>query len=120
MTPRAYTAIFAVLVFSCGLVAGLMVDHIWEGHTVRAKSIPSDTRQHVIEAVRQELSLTDDQTKQVDAILDDASKQFNSLHVQAHVVRQQSMDKIRGILTDEQRPKFEAAVARLQKTIAPQ
>ena len=120
MNSRAYSAVFAGLVFACGLITGLLADHLWEGHSVRAVSVSSESRPHVIEMVRQELALTDEQTRKVEAILDDASQQFNTLHTQAHGVRQQSMERIRAILTEQQKPKFEAAVARLQKTISNQ
>ena len=120
MNSRAYSAVIAGLVFACGVITGLLADHLWEGHAVRAVSVASDSRPHVIEMVRQELSLSDQQTRQVEAILDDASKQFNTLHTQAHTVREQSMNRIRAVLTEEQKPKFAAAVARLQKTIASQ
>ena len=120
MNSRVYSTIFAGLVFACGLITGLLADHLWEGHSVRAVSVGTESRPHVIEMVRQELSLNDEQARQVEAILDDASRQFNALHTQAHGVRQQSMERIRAILTEEQKPKFAAAMARLQKTIATQ
>ena len=120
MSARSYSVLFTGLVFACGVITGLLGDHLWEGHSVRAVSINQESRPHVIEAVRRELSLTEQQTKEVEVILDDASKQFNTLHTEAHKVRQQSMDRIRAILTDEQKPKFAAAVARLQKSISGQ
>ena len=118
LSPRALSRIFATLVFACGLIAGLLIDHFWEARTVRAVSMTNESRPHVIEKVSQELSLTAQQTHEMEAILDDASAQFDSLHMQAHAVRRQTMDRIRAILTEEQKPRFEAAVTKLQKTIS--
>jgi Spy/CpxP family protein refolding chaperone len=118
MSPRVTNAIFAALVFGCGLIAGLLTDHFWEARTVRAVSVNNESRVHVIEKVSQELSLTQQQSHDMEAILDDASKQFDSLHMQAHAVRRQTMDRIRAILTEDQKPKFEAAVTKLQRTIS--
>src|SRR5580693_9489815 len=118
LSARTCSRIFATLIFACGLVAGLLIDHFWEAGTVRAVSMTNESRPHVIEKVSQELSLNADQTKQMEAILDDASRQFDTLHMQAHAVRRETMDRIREILTDEQKKKFESAVTKLQRTIS--
>src|SRR5580658_860507 len=118
LSPRACSRIFATLIFACGLIAGLLIDHFWEARTVRAVSLTTETRPHVIEKVSQELSLTPQQTQQMEAILDDASRQFDTLHMQAHAVRRDTMDRIREILTDEQKKRFESAVTKLQRTIS--
>ena len=118
LSPRACSRIFATLIFACGLIAGLLVDHFWEARTVRAVSLTTESRPHVIEKVSQELSLTPQQTQQMEAILDDASRQFDTLHMQAHAVRRDTMDRIRTILTADQKLKFESAVNKLQRTIS--
>jgi hypothetical protein len=120
LSNRAYSHIFAVLVFGCGVITGLLADHYWEARNARnAVTVSAESRPHVIEKVRQELNLTDQQTKEMEAILDDASRDFDSLHMQAHEVRRQTMDRIRAILTEDQKPKFETAVTKLQRTITP-
>src|ERR1019366_3007323 len=119
LSPRTCSRIFATLIFACGLIAGLLADHFWETRTVRAVSVTTESRPQVIEKVSQELSLTAQQTQEMEAILDDASRQFDSLHMQAHAVRRQTMERIRTILTEDQKPKFEAAVTKLQRTISP-
>jgi Spy/CpxP family protein refolding chaperone len=118
LSPRTLSRVFATLVFACGLITGLLADHFWETRTVRAVSVTTESRPHVIEKVSQELSLTEQQTHEMEAILDDASREFDSLHMQAHAVRRQTMDRIRAILTEDQKPKFEAAVTKLQRTIS--
>jgi hypothetical protein len=118
LSPRTLSRIFATLVFACGLIAGLLADHFWESRTARVVSVTNEPRPQTIEKVRQELSLTDQQTHEMEAILDDASRQFDSLHMQAHAVRRQTMDRIRAILTEDQKPRFETAVTKLQRTIS--
>jgi len=118
LSPRACSRIFATLIFACGLIAGLLIDHFWEARTVRAVSLTTESRPHVIEKVSEELSLTPQQTQQMEAILDDASRQFDTLHMQAHAVRRDTMDRIRTILTADQKLKFESAVNKLQRTIS--
>ncbi len=78
MSPRAYSRIFALLVFGCGTITGMLADHYWEARSVRAAiTVTNESRPHVIEKVRQELNLTDQQTKEMEAILDDASRDFD-------------------------------------------
>jgi len=57
------------------------------------------------------LDLTPDQQKQLEAIFNDMRGQYSALHQKLdpeyEQVRQQGRDRIRGILTPEQRPKLE-------------
>jgi Spy/CpxP family protein refolding chaperone len=118
MKSRAATVIFSIVVFCCGVLTGLLGDHLLEGHMVHFFNFASETRPHVIEIVRGDLNLTDDQTKQVEAILDDASRQFNNLHEEAQTVRLQAKERIRSILDERQRQKLDASMVKLQKVIA--
>src|SRR5437763_11397048 len=106
---RAASALLFCLVFACGVVAGLLADHVMEGHTVRSSNFAAQDRPHVIEMVRDELSLSDEQTRQIEKILDDASTQFNDLHKRAADVRSGAKEQIRTVLNEQQRQKFEAS-----------
>jgi hypothetical protein len=114
---RAASVLLFCMVFACGVVAGLLADHMMEGHTIRSMNFASQDRPHVIEMVRDELALSDDQTRQVEKILDDASTQFNDLHKRAADVRANAKDQIRQVLNEQQRQKFEASMSKLQKVI---
>jgi Spy/CpxP family protein refolding chaperone len=118
MNSRLASALLFCLVFGCGVFAGLLADHLLEGHTVPVWNFADQSRPHVIDMVRSDLSLTDDQTHQVEAILDDASHQFNDLHARAQDVRAQAKDRIRSVLNEDQKKKFEASMVKLQKVIA--
>jgi len=58
-----------------------------------------------------DLNLTPDQQKQIEAILNDTRGKYQALHEKLdpeyEQVRQQGRERIRQILTQEQRPKFE-------------
>jgi hypothetical protein len=118
MNSRLASVLLFCLVFGCGVVAGLLADHLLEGHTIPVWNFADQSRPHVIDMVRADLSLNDDQTHQVEAILDDASHQFNDLHTRAQDVRAQAKERIRNVLNEDQKQKFEASMVKLQKVIA--
>ncbi|SRR5258708_27678861 len=118
MKSRIAAVLLFCLIFATGVVSGLLVDHLLEGHNVRFINFASESRPHVIDIVRRDLQLTDDQTHQIEAILDDASRQFNELHSEAQTVRLQAKERIRSILDDRQRQKLDSSMLRLQKVIA--
>jgi hypothetical protein len=121
MKSRIAAALLFCLIFASGVVTGLLADHLLESHTIRFNNFAADeSRPHVIEIVRKDLQLSDDQTHQVEAILDDASRQFNELHSEAQTVRLQAKERIRSILDDGQRGKLDASMAKLQKVISKQ
>jgi Spy/CpxP family protein refolding chaperone len=114
--PRLCSATFVVLMFLCGILIGGLSDHWWMARNARRADWP-DSRAHVLEQIDQELSLTPDQSKQLEGILDGAMKDFDDLHNRAHQVRLDTRDRIRAILTEPQKQKFEATMARLQRTM---
>ena len=118
MNSRVASVLFFCLIFGCGVVTGLLSDHLMEGHTIPVWNFTEKPQPHVIDMVRSDLSLNDEQTHQVEAILDDASHQFNELHARAQDVRAQAKERIRSVLNDDQKQKFEASMVKLQKVIA--
>jgi capsule polysaccharide export protein KpsE/RkpR len=118
MKSRIAAVFLFCLVFASGVVTGLLADHFLEGHSIRPLNFASQSRPHVIDLVRQDLQLSEDQTHQVESILDDASRQFNELHSEAQTVRLQAKERIRSILNDHQREKLEASMSKLQRLIA--
>ncbi len=74
----------------------------------------------------QKLNLTPDQVTQVKAIQDDSRTQMMALRDDTATaqpdkrakmmdIRKSSHDKIRALLTDEQKPKYDAMIARMQE-----
>ncbi|HEX7721998.1 MAG TPA: hypothetical protein VF397_07560 [Pyrinomonadaceae bacterium] len=68
-----------------------------------------------IEKMRRDLNLTEDQTKSVNAILDETRNEYRSLRAELRPrfeePRQKARTKIRALLTPEQQQKFDAMVA---------
>lgn len=76
--------------------------------------------------MKKELNLTDDQVTRIRAIDADAHAQGKALHQNASLaeadkhsqmmaLHQSSMGKVRDVLTDDQKPKFDAMVAKMQE-----
>jgi len=70
------------------------------------------TRDQFLTDFTRDLELTPDQEKQLGSILDDTRSKFHALDTstdtQRGQIREESRAKMRGILTPEQQPKFEA------------
>lgn len=68
-----------------------------------------------VEKMRRDLSLTEDQTKSVNAILDETRNEYRSLRAELRPrfeePRQKARARIRALLTPEQQQKFDAMVA---------
>ena len=71
----------------------------------------SERRAKRVEQLTQELTLNKEQSQQLDSILSQLHAQYKSLHDQNDAkideARQQGRNRIREILTPEQKPKFE-------------
>lgn len=122
-----------VVVFALGIALGAVAVHVWDAHVSASQQRPS-----VVKQLKDELQLSPDQAKQVDAILNDDRAKFHALDVQRHAewgpqyaaldkerkaewdpkyaqVRQQGRDSIRAILTQDQKVKFEAFLKHLDE-----
>jgi enoyl-[acyl-carrier-protein] reductase (NADH) len=111
MSHRSSSTLFLILVFLCGGLFGAMVDRFWQKARRSGETAPIE----IVERAKAELGLDASQCKLFDQILDDAKHDFDDLHSRAHSVRLIAKDRIRKILNEEQRKKFEAAMASLQK-----
>ena len=112
---RTRATFFIVLIFLCGALAGTVATSAWKNWTrsASAASRPNSTH-HTVEKLTRELSLTPDQTKQLNEILLDTHKAYREHEDQLETVRQQGRDRIRKILTEEQRPKYEQILAKVE------
>lgn len=115
-------ASFLVLaVFLLGIALGAVGEHLLED---RLRSGHTDKRSHeekakIVEQLTHELNLAPEQQKQLDTILTDTMSRYQELHEQIRPqleqARQQGRERIRAILTPDQRPKFEEFVRRLDE-----
>jgi protein CpxP len=79
-----------------------------------------------LQMLTEKLSLTPDQVTQVKAIQDDSRTQMMALRNDSSIagpdkrakmmdIRKASQDKVRGVLTDDQKPKYDAMLAQRQE-----
>jgi len=113
-------AIWVVIVFLLGGVAGGMFGYGYAHHSVSAASAPLPEPERRAKRVAQmaaELGLTGDQAKQLDAILMKAHAEAKAVRDQADAqvdqIRQATRNQVRATLTPEQKPKYEEFLEKL-------
>ena len=116
LTGRTRLKIWMVLiaVFALGAVTGVALSSLY-----RSRTGGSDTREKAarerFEKMRTELNLTDQQTQEVRAILDETRNEYRALRAEVkprfEEPRQKARARIRALLTAEQQQKFDAMIA---------
>jgi len=113
-------AIWVVIVFLLGAVAGGMFGYGYAHHSVSAASAPlpePERRAKRVAQMTEELGLTGDQAKQLDAILMKAHAEAKAVRDQADAqvdqIRQATRNQVRATLTPEQKPKYEEFLEKL-------
>ena len=133
-TSTSWKAVgLVIVVFVVGIVLGGVGTHQWDARVQASQQRPSIEKQ-----LRDDLQLSPDQATKVDAILKDFHSKYRALDVQRHTewdpkyaplnkqshaewdpkydqIRQQARDGIRGLLTPDQKPKFEAFLKRIDE-----
>lgn len=112
---RAKAAVLVGVVFILGILLGGAGIHYWgEPHWPGA-----NRHNHFVRRLTRELSLTSDQQKQLNVIINDTVARWRALDLQYkpeyEQVRMEARDRIRAILTPEQKPQFEDFVRRLDE-----
>ncbi len=114
--------VLVLVVFVLGIALGalsayLVNARVWGAHPETSRH--RDKRTQMIEHLTRELALTQDQHKELDAILSDMHSKYEALHQQispqTERVRQEGRERIRAILTPEQRPRFEEFLRRMDE-----
>lgn len=108
-------AIWVVVVFLLGAAAGGMLGYVYATHhSVSAASPPlpePERRAKRVAQWTQDFGLSSEQAKQLDAILLELHGESKAIHDQSDAqmeqLRKKGRDRIRAVLTPEQRPKFE-------------
>jgi Spy/CpxP family protein refolding chaperone len=104
-----------VLVFLLGIAIGGLGTHFWGGRVFGGRG----DHPRIVEGLTRELGLTPDQKKQLESIIEDTRTKFQTIYEQERPLydqaRKDGRDRIRAILTPEQRPKFEEFVRRLDE-----
>ena len=101
-----------VVVFVLGSITGAALTGLYRS---RSGSDRERNPQQRFEKIRKELNLTDEQTKAVSTILDEARNEYRALRGELRPrfeePRQKARARIRALLSSEQQQKFDAMVA---------
>ena len=117
---RSEAAELEIVVFFLGALLGVVGNHLW-GESVWGKQISAahPTRDQLVSSLTHDLQLNAEQQQQLGAIIDDTKAQIRAVYApadaQREVLRHQGRDRIRMILTPEQKPKFEAFMQHLDE-----
>jgi hypothetical protein len=118
---RSEAAVLVIVVFFLGALLGGVGNHLW-GERVWGKQISSSghpSRDQMVRSLTEDLQLNAEQQQQLGAIIDDTKSQIHAIYApadaQREVLRQKGRDRIRAILTPEQKPKFEAFMQHLDE-----
>jgi len=121
-TVQQKASLWLALVFVLGVALGGVLGYAFAHRSYAAGPTQLTAEQRRMqrrEQLVQEVGLTEEQQKQVTAVLDQAQVDYKAIHAvsdpQVDAVRQKSRDKIRQILTPEQKPKFEEFIRRLDE-----
>lgn len=110
--------VLVVVVLLLGIILGGLGTHLW-GRRVWGERGRRHGRDEMIQQLSRELQLTPEQQAQLSGIIDDTRAKWRALYQplepQHEAIRQQGRDRIRAILTPEQRQKFEEFVRRLDE-----
>jgi len=109
-------ALLVMAVFVLGLLLGGLSVHVL-GDRVWAGRKPGKMR--LVQDLTRELSLSPDQQQQVVSILEETNARyqpiFEQIRPQLQQVREEGRNRIRAILTQEQRPRFEEFLRRIDE-----
>ncbi|MGH9776098.1 MAG: hypothetical protein ACRD50_14255 [Candidatus Acidiferrales bacterium] len=116
-SSKRQAALLVMIVFLLGIALGGFSDHLWGSHIWARGQRPG--RDALLNQLTQELQLSADQQKQLASIVDDTRSRWHaldeSIRPEHERIRQESRDKIRAVLTPEQKPKFEDFLRRLDE-----
>jgi Spy/CpxP family protein refolding chaperone len=123
MTTRGRTRLkiwlVVVGVFALGCLSGVALDGAYRLRAAgRERAVEHNGHrggQDIFERMRSDLSLTDEQARQVKTVLDETRDEFRTLSAECRprydAIRQKGRERIRALLTPEQQQRFDAKVA---------
>lgn len=111
-TTRLKVWLVLLVVFVLGSITGAALTGLYRSRAGSGRERNGNAR---FERLRKDLSLTDEQTKAVSAILDETRNEYRALRSELRPrfeePRQKARKKIRALLNQEQQQKFDAMVA---------
>lgn len=124
-------ALYLLLVFSSGVAVGVFGYHLYAGTPVSAgrsgqkpRMSPEEWRREYLNEMQTRVHLTPTQLREMNGILDSTRALFQEARekhsLQLRTLREDQANRIRAILTDEQRPEYEKVRAeREQRSKSP-
>jgi len=121
-TVRQKASLWLAMVFLLGAALGGVLGYAFAHRSYAATAVQLTAEQRRAQKrlqLVQEVGLSPDQQQQIIAILDQAQAEYKAIHAvndpQLDAVRQKTRDKIRQLLTAEQKPKFEEFIRKLDE-----
>jgi len=115
-------ALWVGVVFLLGASLGSVSGYLFaaRSHADTRTALTDDARRaQKMVLLTKELDLTAEQQKQIDEIIREAQAKFKAIHEasqpQIDATRAQAREKVRSFLTPDQRPKYEAYLARMDE-----
>ena len=117
---RGEAAVLVIVVFLLGALLGGVGNHVWGDRVWGKQTSPAHpTRDQLVASLTHELQLDAGQQQQLGVIIDDTRAQIHAVYApadaQRETLRQGGRNRIRAILTPEQKPKFEAFMQNLDE-----
>jgi|SRR5215470_16302744 len=118
---RKKAAIWLVLVFVLGTATGGLFGYNLARRSYAATKAPAQSeaerRAKKVAEMTQQIGLSPEQAQKVDGLIGEAQREVRGIHdasdAQVDTVRMKTREAIRSFLTEEQKPKFEDYVQRL-------
>jgi Spy/CpxP family protein refolding chaperone len=111
--------VLVILVFVLGIALGVVGTYVVTSRVEAARAGGSHGRANALAIFTKGLNLTTAQQQQIEAILRDVRAQYAAIHEKVdpeyEQARKQGRDRIRQILTPEQKPKFEEMLRRIDE-----
>ena len=110
---RGAIALYVGLIFACGTVLGAFSHRFYTVTTVKAKASNSseEFRQRYMSEMKSRLTLTSEQYNKLEFIMDETRARIHEaqkkLDPEIVEIRMEQTDKIRNMLTKDQRPLYE-------------
>lgn len=119
MTRNRWTAIFfAVLLFGCGVVCGVLVQRYLSAAVVNARTA-EDFRHRYVSEMKSKLKLTQDQINRLEVILDETKAQYKAVRDESRPamlkIKEEQIRRVQSILTPQQVPVYQGLVAERER-----
>ena len=111
---KSRAPLYVLLIFLCGLVSGALAMKLWSGKDRQTQVAQADTTppvsrtQRLVDRFTRELKLTPEQVHQLSVILDETRLRYQ---IKEDSTRAEGRNRVRQILTDAQRAKYEEIIA---------